>query len=154
MCWGSLLPTAVTTLKSTAVNNSLRGLRSFAELLLVPKMKLRTFQVMDLCVLDCSPWQILPLRLDGTCRTSAVEAIYPKMPSHKAYEVLLHMFAPGHVADPQWSYHAGFLRMWPSILEGRLSKGSPSLIRLSHAEPGHNHFWFKEEGLHLPHDCG
>ena len=97
-----VVPLQGTVMHVTRMEKYLQRTRVIAELGLPPRMKLRALQMMGLSVLDFCPWQVLPLRLDPACRKAALDVLFPRMPSHRAGEILLHLFTPGHVADPGW----------------------------------------------------
>ena len=62
--------------------------------------RIRVLMSMASSVLAFSPWQVQPSKTPTSCRAALIRALFPKIPRHRASEILTQVLSPGHLLDP------------------------------------------------------
>ena len=82
------------------MNKYLQRVHTITALRLPYVQKLRVLVSMASSVLAFSPWQVQPSKIHASCRSALIGALFPKLPRHRASEIVVQVLAPGHLLDP------------------------------------------------------
>ena len=82
------------------VSKYLQRVHTIASLNLPYVQKIRVLMSMASSVLAFSPWQVQPSKAPTSCRSALIRALFPKIPRHRASEIVTQVLSPGHLLDP------------------------------------------------------
>ena len=95
----NFVPGRGTQVLAERVNKYLQRVHTITALRLPYVQKLRVLVSMASSVLAFSPWQVQPSKVHSSCRSALIGALFPKLPRHRASEIVVQVLAPGHLLD-------------------------------------------------------
>ena len=76
-------------------------------------------QTMAISVLTYAPWQLPALNIPVSTRARVVQTLFPSLAAHRAVEVVLHVYVPGHTLDPPMVLLYRFVVCWAKLVRQR-----------------------------------